>query len=192
MKPTCIFLWVQKIFHFLRPRWFLVLIFLLLYCRLWISRKKSQKYWKGVKFDENFCPRCLFIYLVIFILFYLFVYLFIVHCYELLQLASSLQLLLLLFCTVKSAIPSFRCLETVKLLQNDAPKLPHFEINILHWMVKWRLGKSSFFVRGCSQRNKCLYLEFSGPYFPAFGINMDQKNSEYRHILRSGCNVFII
>ena len=26
---------------------------------------------------------------------------------------------------------------------------------------------------------------FSGPYFPAFGLNMDQKNSEYRNILRS-------
>ena len=26
---------------------------------------------------------------------------------------------------------------------------------------------------------------FSGPYFPAFGMNMDQKNSEYGPFLRS-------
>ena len=26
---------------------------------------------------------------------------------------------------------------------------------------------------------------YSGPYFPAFGLNTDQNNSEYGHILRS-------
>ena len=26
---------------------------------------------------------------------------------------------------------------------------------------------------------------YSGPYFPAFGLNTDQDNSEYRHFLRS-------
>ena len=26
---------------------------------------------------------------------------------------------------------------------------------------------------------------FSGPYFPAFGLNMDQMNSEYQHLLYS-------
>ena len=48
-----------------------------------------------------------------------------------------------------------------------------------------------------SLRKKCPYLEFSGPYFPAFGLNTeryrvswenkDQTNSEYGHFLRSGC-----
>ena len=28
---------------------------------------------------------------------------------------------------------------------------------------------------------------FFGPYFPAFGLNTDQKNSEYRNISRSVC-----
>ena len=32
---------------------------------------------------------------------------------------------------------------------------------------------------------KCPYSEFFGPYFPAFGLNTDQKNSEYRHLSRS-------
>ena len=27
---------------------------------------------------------------------------------------------------------------------------------------------------------------YSGPYFPAFGLNTDQNNSEYGHFLRSG------
>ena len=27
---------------------------------------------------------------------------------------------------------------------------------------------------------------YSGPYFPAFGLNADQNNSEYGHFLRSG------
>ena len=27
---------------------------------------------------------------------------------------------------------------------------------------------------------------FSGPYFPAFGLTTDQKNSEYEHFVRSG------
>ena len=26
---------------------------------------------------------------------------------------------------------------------------------------------------------------FSGPYFPVFGLNMDRNNSEYRHFSRS-------
>ena len=26
---------------------------------------------------------------------------------------------------------------------------------------------------------------YSGPYFPAFGLNTDQNNSEYGHFLRS-------
>ena len=28
---------------------------------------------------------------------------------------------------------------------------------------------------------------YSGPYFPAFGLNTDQYNSEYGHFLRSSC-----
>ena len=38
-------------------------------------------------------------------------------------------------------------------------------------------------------REKCSYSEFSGSYFPAFGLNTrdkDQKNSEYGHFPRSG------
>ena len=31
-----------------------------------------------------------------------------------------------------------------------------------------------------------LIRSFSGPYFPAFGLNTDQKNSEYGHFSRSG------
>ena len=27
---------------------------------------------------------------------------------------------------------------------------------------------------------------YSGPYFPAFGLNMDQDNAEYEHFLRCG------
>ena len=30
---------------------------------------------------------------------------------------------------------------------------------------------------------------FSGPYFPAFGLNTDQKNSEYEHFSRSASNL---
>ena len=30
-----------------------------------------------------------------------------------------------------------------------------------------------------------LILSYSSPYFPAFGLNTDQNNSEYGHILRS-------
>ena len=28
---------------------------------------------------------------------------------------------------------------------------------------------------------------YSGPYFPAFGLNADQNNSKYGHFLRSDC-----
>ena len=41
----------------------------------------------------------------------------------------------------------------------------------------------------CSQRENCPY---SGPYFLAFELNMDENNSKYGHILRSGCgDIFI-
>ena len=39
--------------------------------------------------------------------------------------------------------------------------------------------------------NSCYYVKsvrirsYSGLYFPAFGLNKDQNNSEYRHFLRS-------
>ena len=32
---------------------------------------------------------------------------------------------------------------------------------------------------------------FSGPHFPAFGMNMDQKNSEYRHFSRKNSELQI-
>ena len=32
---------------------------------------------------------------------------------------------------------------------------------------------------------------FSGPYFPAFGLNTDQNNSEYEHFLRSEMPYFL-
>ena len=42
-------------------------------------------------------------------------------------------------------------------------------------------------------REKCLYSDFFGPYFPAFGlnINMDWKNSEYGLFLPSVPVTFI-
>ena len=36
-----------------------------------------------------------------------------------------------------------------------------------------------------SQHEKCPYSGYSGLYFPAFGLNSDQNNSEYGHFLRS-------
>ena len=30
-----------------------------------------------------------------------------------------------------------------------------------------------------------VFGSYSGPYFPTFGLNMDQNNSEYRHLLGS-------
>ena len=53
-----------------------------------------------------------------------------------------------------------------------------------------------FYTSDISLREECTYSEFSGPYFPAFGLrifpysvwmreNTDQKNSEYGHYLRS-------
>ena len=43
-------------------------------------------------------------------------------------------------------------------------------------------------------QNRCIHCvksgriqSFSGPYFPAFGRNTDQNNSEYGHFLRSDC-----
>ena len=36
-----------------------------------------------------------------------------------------------------------------------------------------------------SLREKCPYFSFSGTYFPAFVLNMDQKNSEYGHFSHS-------
>ena len=36
---------------------------------------------------------------------------------------------------------------------------------------------------------KCVRIwSYSGPYFPAFGLNMDQNNSEYGHFSRSDSN----
>ena len=40
-------------------------------------------------------------------------------------------------------------------------------------------------VTGLALREKCPYSELLCPYFPAFGLNMDQKNSEYGHFLRN-------
>ena len=34
-------------------------------------------------------------------------------------------------------------------------------------------------------RKKCRIRSYSGPYFPAFGLNTDQNNSEYGHFLGS-------
>ena len=36
-------------------------------------------------------------------------------------------------------------------------------------------------IRKITLCKKYPYLEFFGPYFPAFGLNMDRKNSEYGH-----------
>ena len=33
---------------------------------------------------------------------------------------------------------------------------------------------------------KCPYSEISGPHFPAFGLNTEQKNSKYGHFSHSG------
>ena len=52
-----------------------------------------------------------FIYLFIYIFIYLFIYLFV---------CCLFFILLLFFCTVKSAIPPFPFSEIVQLLQNDA------------------------------------------------------------------------
>ena len=38
-----------------------------------------------------------------------------------------------------------------------------------------------------SLRESVSIRSFSGPYFPAFGLNTDQKNSEYGHFPRSEC-----
>ena len=40
-------------------------------------------------------------------------------------------------------------------------------------------------LRKPSLLKKYPYSEFSGLYFPAFGLNTDQKNSEYGQFLRS-------
>ena len=37
-------------------------------------------------------------------------------------------------------------------------------------------------------REKCQYSEFSGPYFSPFGLNTDQKNSQYGLFLGSVIN----
>ena len=45
-----------------------------------------------------------------------------------------------------------------------------------------------FIERDLTLREKCPYSKFSGPYFPTFGMNTqnkDQKNSEYEHFSRS-------
>ena len=34
--------------------------------------------------------------------------------------------------------------------------------------------QSSFLFANLSQREKCPYSEFSGPYFPAFGLNFER------------------
>ena len=42
-------------------------------------------------------------------------------------------------------------------------------------------------------RIKCVksvpILSHSGPYFPSFGLNTDQNNSEYRHFSSSDCSI---
>ena len=39
---------------------------------------------------------------------------------------------------------------------------------------------------------KSVTQSFSGPYFPAFGLNTDQKNSEYGHFSRSCINRIVL
>ena len=39
-----------------------------------------------------------------------------------------------------------------------------------------------------SLRKNVRIRKYSGPYFSAFGLNTDQNNSEYGHILRSVCD----
>ena len=64
----------------------------------------------------------------------------------------------------------------------------HTELS--HWIVLER--------RRCCRKNKIEILanahcvksvrirSFTGPYFPGFGLNTDQKKAEYEHFSRSG------
>ena len=54
----------------------------------------------------------------------------------------------------------------------------------------WRFIKSFLFIKPLYK--KCPCLELSGPFFPAFGLNTDQNNSEYEHFSRSEYNQFLI
>ena len=54
----------------------------------------------------------------------------------------------------------------------------------------WKLFSYSFFLVN-TEHNLCVksvhIRSYSGPPFPAFGLNTDQNNSEYGHFLRSVC-----
>ena len=52
----------------------------------------------------------------------------------------------------------------------------------------------NYFMVNCKTtlHEKCPYSEFSGRYFPAFGLNTDQKNSEYGHFSRSANHLVIL
>ena len=42
-------------------------------------------------------------------------------------------------------------------------------------------AKSSIFDKVLTLREKCPYQDFSGPYFPVFGLNTGRKNSKHGH-----------
>ena len=56
---------------------------------------------------------------------------------------------------------------------------------------EWRtFGAWNVYFPSPTLCEKCPYSEFSGSYFPAFGLNVDQKNSECGQFSRSDSNLF--
>ena len=60
------------------------------------------------------------------------------------------------------------------------------DINYNTYVEKNKLiAHGSNYSEAVSLHENCPYSEFSGAYFSAFGLNADQKNSEFGHSSRS-------
>ena len=65
------------------------------------------------------------------------------------------------------------------------PKRPHFNIKIITvTKIELKISVNGIITVCESARIR----GFTGPYFFAFGLNTDPKNSEYGHFSRSGCH----
>ena len=74
---------------------------------------------------------------------------------------------------------SYQFFKIYKLFDKKKEKNSHIAVN-----EKGKIEKSLTL----SLRKKWPYLEFAGPYLPAFGLHTDQKNSEYGQFSRSVFN----